>query len=81
MCFLAPKLVCHFILFNLMLMFHVIIPSFYKFFLSNFPFVDGDIDNNLCIACPPNSGIVHPPAGGFIYGVSKDQKIFKVPFY
>nr|BAD16237.1 hypothetical protein [Oryza sativa Japonica Group] len=24
--------------------------------------VDGDIDNNLCIACPPNSGIVHPPA-------------------
>ncbi|KAF2944405.1 uncharacterized protein [Oryza sativa Japonica Group] len=43
--------------------------------------VDGDIDNNLCIACPPNSGIVHPPAGGFICGVSKDQKIFKVPFY
>uniref|UniRef100_A0A0E0JYY1 Uncharacterized protein n=1 Tax=Oryza punctata TaxID=4537 RepID=A0A0E0JYY1_ORYPU len=32
------------------------------------------------MACPPNSGIIHPPIEGFIYGVSKDQKIFKVPF-
>ncbi|KAF0935601.1 hypothetical protein E2562_035030, partial [Oryza meyeriana var. granulata] len=45
-----------------------------------FVVTNGDVDNNVCMACPPHSGMVHPHIGGFICGASKDQKIFKVPF-